>query len=156
MADKQNLKKSFEAILGQELPIDFAGEILLRERTGAYTLVPKGMITSREIGTTGKSTRRCYQWDIFDLSGASRTGNDGKIEFLLSDFFCEEIEFDHPVNFLVTVRSNSPVFLTSLRSLTDDRRDVKITVFSWNSSGESAANITFDWRCRVPYIPIID
>jgi hypothetical protein len=154
MRNKQNLKKHFEAILGREFSIDFPGDggVALREWVGTYTDL-EGTLTSRDIDTTGESTKACDKKQILDVSGSARTGSDGKIDFSLSDFFCGGFEFKHPVNFLATPRSTSPVFLTTLRTLTSDWKDVKITVNAWDSSGAPAVNISFDWRCRVPYVP---
>ena len=159
MGKNADLKKHFEGILGRDLEIDIDGEVVVRERVGTYTHHLEGRATSRDIGTTGASTKACGQTRILDVSGVARTGTDGKVEFLLSDFHCADVgrvSIEHPVNFLATPRSLSPVFLTAIRTVTGNGRDVKITVSSWDPTGTPAGNTPFDWRCRVPYLPVVD
>jgi len=151
-----DIKKYFEQILGRDIESGIDGEVVLRERVGTYTFDCEGWSTSREIGTTGASTKGCGQTPLLDVSGVARTGTNGKVEFLLSDFYCKVYGITHSVNFLATPRLLAPVFLTATRTITGDRRDVKITVTSWDPTGAPAGNIPFDWRCRVPYEEVID
>lgn len=159
MGKSAEFKKHFEEILGRDLEADIDGGVVLRERVGTYTYYTydEGRATSRDIGATGAETKGCGNTLILDVSGVSRTGTDGKVEFLLSDFHCiNDIRIKYPINFLATPRSLAPTFLTTARTLTQDWTDVKITVSSWDPTGTPAGNSPFDWRCRIPYAPIID
>lgn len=159
MTKQRNLKKHFEAILGRELEAPEPGDVVLRDRIASYTAA-EGSITSREIGTTGDSTKACSAANLLDVSGVARTGEDGTAEFMLSDFFCEFLgknrpSFQFPVNFVATPRSLTPVFVTGLARPTSGRKDVRIRVAAWAASGTPAPNTSLDWRCRVPYEEII-
>lgn len=155
MGKNAELKKHFEAILGRDLEADTGGRVVVRERVGTY-FDHEGRATSRDIGTTGASTKGCGNTRLLDVSGVGRTGTDGKVEFLLSDFHCiNDIRIKYPINFLATPRSHAPAFLTTARTLTQDWTDVKITVSSWDPTGKPAGNRSFDWRCRIPYEQII-
>jgi hypothetical protein len=155
---ERKLKKYFEAILGRNLGLEVSDEVALREHVGSYTK-EEGATTSRDIGTTGSARKGCAAADLLDVSGRARTGDDGSTEFMLSDFFCDfsgqnRLEFQYPVNFIATPLPQTPVFLTGVATLTSDRRDVKIRVTTWDPSGSPAPVISFDWRCRVPYVVI--
>jgi hypothetical protein len=151
-----DLKKHFEAILGAEIELDFPGEILLRESVATYTEVSDGRLTSREIGTTGNSTKACARARILDVSGRARTSDDGTAELMLSDFFCGSRDFTAPAVFVATPRAQSPVFVTAQASLTGDRKDVRIKIATWKVSGSPAPNLSFNWMCRVPTIIVVD
>lgn len=152
MAEKRDIKKHFEAILGRQLDIDLDGEVVIRSPVGVNTFEPDGSITSRDIGTTGASTKACGSARVLDVSGTARIGSDGTAKFVLSDFHCVEGSvYHHPVNFVATPQSHSPVYLTSVQTLTSNRRDVTITVHAWDMNGTPAPNASFDWRCCVPF-----
>ncbi len=153
MSQQEDLKKHFEAILGRELDeIGEPDDVALRERVASYTTdTDDSWTTSRDIGTTGNSTKACGRASLLDVSGIARTGSDGTTEFLLSEFFCRAPSFGYPINFVATPRSQTPVFLTAWRSLTGDRTDVRVRVATWDPSGSPAPNTSFDWRCRVPF-----
>lgn len=155
MPEASGVRKHFEAILGREVEAD--GEVTLRERVSVY-VEEKGRGASREIGTAGSSTKSCAARIALDVSGLARTGADGKAEFLLSDFHChtDRIVFEYPTNLVATPRSRTPVFLTSVCSLTSDRKDVKIVIMAWDQAGAPAPRTGFDWRCRVPYLHVVD
>jgi hypothetical protein len=154
MPHEHDLSEHFAAILGKDLIDPTGGVIVLRDTTGHYSFSPEGQITSREIGTTGNSTKACGAVGLLDVCGVAATGSDGTVEFLLSDFFCGEFGIFSRVNFLATPLSSAPVFVTVQRTVIV--RDVRIKVFSWNADGRPAPGIAFDWRCRVPTQPIID
>jgi len=154
LTEQRYFIEHFEAILGQELDLEGQGDVLLRQNVGAYTR-PSGFVTSRDIGTTGESTQTCAITDLTDVTGFGRTGADGSAEFLLNDFVCESFGrssrhvVEHPVNFVATPLSTSPVFLTCRRISVDDGTDVRITVMAWDPTGAPKPNTSFDWRCRV-------
>ena len=145
MDDQKEVKKHLEAILGKTLPIDFGGTISLREQVGVYS-VSNGSIVSRSIVFNGPPAKACGPTQLLDVSGSGFTGAQGKVEFRLSDFHCEPGAVLHPVNFLCTPLSASPVFLTASRSISEG--DLRITVHSWDPTGAPAPNTSFDWRCR--------
>jgi hypothetical protein len=153
MAKEADLRKHFEAILGQDTAADVLDEgVVVRTDVAAYSSIVDGSVTSREIGTTGDSTKTCRQAGLLDVSGLARTGADGTTKFVLSDFFCraEGVAISYPVNFVATPRSRTPVFLTARRSLTADL-DLEIEVLTWDVTGSPAPNISFDWRCRARF-----
>jgi len=159
MTQQSDLTKHFEKILGRALDLGGSGEVVLRERVASYTK-DDGSTTSRDIGTTGNSTKACGAANLLDVGGTARTGQDGTTEFMLSEFFCHfsgrnSLSFEFPANFVATPRSQSPVFLTALASPTSDRRDVGVRVATWAPNGSPAPNTSFDWRCRVPYETVI-
>lgn len=156
MATERDLTKHFEAILGRPLDIDLDGSITLRARVGISTRELEGSIASREIGTTGASTKGCTSSWVLDVSGFARTSADGTVEFLLSDFHCRELGFAYPVNLVATPRARSPVYLTYVGAVTSGWKDVKITVYAWDATGTPAPHTPFDWRCRVPVLPIVE
>lgn len=152
MAKNPELKTHFDVILGRDAAADFPdAEVLLREIVGAYSF-SDGNVTAREIGTTGNSTKRCGRAGLLDVSGVARTGADGTSKFVLEDFFCrsEGTTIFHPVNFVATPLSRRPIFLTATRSLAGPLV-VEIEVRTWDAAGSPAANISFDWRCRIRY-----
>jgi hypothetical protein len=153
MGHQGELVKHFEAIVGRELIDLDEGVVILRDYTAHYDL-SDGFRTSRQIGTTGNSSKACSNIRLLDVGGIARTRADGKLEFLLSDFFCRDFGTTVIVNFLATPLSEEPVFVTAKRQVTSN--DVKITVHSWDVNGRPAPNIVFDWRCRVPYLASVD
>ena len=112
----QGLKQHFESILGRTLDPDNLGGVVLRENVGIQTYENSGAVTSREIGTTGESTKRCRSWKILDVGGSSITSDNGIAEFLLSDFYCivGQKLFKYPINLVATPNSRRAVYLTSV------------------------------------------
>lgn len=149
-----DVKKALKAVLGPDLELDPDLEVAVSARVGTYT-TPQGKTSSRHYYLRSRPV--CHDTNLLDVSGVSRTGADGKAEFLLSEFHCLRTTpaFEGPVNFLATPRSRSPVFLTVMRAFTADRRDVKLTVRSWGPTGSPAPEICFDWRCRAPYAAVV-
>jgi len=86
---------------------------------------------------------------LLDVSARSYTGSDGKTVFRLREFVnFTEIFATEPVHVVATPLGNVPSFLTVDHRIQSG--DVEITVFSWDSSGNAAPNVAFNWRCRVP------
>ena len=161
MAKEADLKKKVEGVFGKEL----APEVLERIRwsypvaTYDFTPADNAYVTTVNVILPGKS---CNKRALFDISGVAATGSDGKRVFRLSEFACfphwqgqQAITFDHPVNVVATPVSSEPYFVTLKHVLLPDSRDVEITVFAWDSNGDAAPNIAFNWRCRVPYWELI-
>ncbi len=154
MSTQQSVAKYFEAILGRDVSEQDDGVVLLRDTVAAYSPVQNGSVTSREIGTTGDSTKACGDMRLLDVSGIARTDADGSIEFLLSDYLCGDWDFRAPVNVVATPLSSSPVYVTINRRIIS--RDIRIAVRSWDANGRPVPLVSFDWRCRAAWMPIIE
>ncbi|MGQ3684250.1 MAG: hypothetical protein ACUBOA_04440 [Candidatus Loosdrechtia sp.] len=152
--DQHDLKEHFEAILGRELVGGFGDEVALRETVGLYS-IEQGNATSREIGVTGSSTKRCGQSSLLTVGGLSFVGVQGKAESRLSDFHCERLRFLHPVIVAATPRTPSPVFVTAVPTIIDNGGDVQIVLHTWAPDGSPAPNVLVTWLCRVQSLPVI-
>jgi hypothetical protein len=163
---ERDLRRHFEAILGHELEDIFEGEIALRERIAVWSeKYDNGHITSREIGTTGQSTKACGNAGVFFIGGQTVTGSDGKVEFLLSDyhcFFARETGSSNiatfPIIFVATPQSREPVFVTTRTTAVfkgGSFTDVKIEIYTWDHSGAPAKTKSVDWFCQLPFLSII-
>jgi hypothetical protein len=147
MANKRNLKEHFEAIRGQEIDVE-TEDVALREYISLYSRAD-GWRTSREIGTTGESTKACGETVLFTVGGLTRTKANGKVEFLLSDFHCGTIRAGHPIIFVASARQRSPAFVTTFAQLAAGG-DVKLEILAWDANGAPAANVGVSWFCQVP------
>jgi hypothetical protein len=157
MPENPELRKHFEEILGRPVDLDLDGVIVVRERVGIYALNQEGHVTSRDIGTTGDSSKACTPRWLLDVGGVARTGADGTARMLLSDFHCEKFGFEHPIIFVATPQARKPVYVTSIQTLAPPaQRDVRIVVFTWDPAGNPAPHVSFDWRCWVPCLPIVE
>ncbi len=152
-----DLRKHFEAIIGREFVDLSDGEILLRDSTGLWS-VEQGHETSREIGTTGSSTKACGSRGLFSVGGLTATGPDGKAEFFLSEHHCADIVPKHPLILVATAQSQDPVFVTTRAfEATNDNgfKDVRIEIYTWGPGGDPAGSRLIKWFCRFPFDPII-
>ena len=61
-----------------------------------------------------------------------------------------QVDPAQPINVVATARGGVPASLTV--DYTPAAGDFEITVFAWDSQGNPAPNVTFDWRCRVSFI----
>jgi hypothetical protein len=155
-----DLKKHFEAILGREIVDLSEGEIIvLRELVGLYS-TDQGEFSSREIGTTGFSTKACGQAGLFSIGGITITGVDGKAEFLLSDYHChhnpgasEAIPPAPPVIFVATAQSDKPVFVTTRTFIAN--LDLRVEIYTWEPGGAPAGGQVVKWFCRFPIGSVI-
>lgn len=146
MNTKSDSKKTFEAILDGKLG-DNALQIMQ---------LPVALSTKTESVTTykhpfvGVTPNVCSQNNSLDVSGFAITGSNGQSEFRLSNFICPLGEvYEFPINVIATPLSSKPSFLTVTHTLVNNKADVRITVFAWDASGAAAANVHFNWRCRV-------
>jgi hypothetical protein len=153
-AGERDLTKHFEAILGREIDVEDAAIVLLREYLGSYW-TERGSRTSREVGTTGSSSKRCSTVDLLTVDGLAATRADGTREFLVSDFHCLDVSVRQPIIALATVQRRSPVFVTIRATATPDARDVRIEIFTWNPDGSPAGNVLVHWLCRFPSSPFV-
>jgi hypothetical protein len=153
MNTKTDMKKHFEAIVGEELSEEALQLVQVRLRV-ASTTDAAGMSAMRHPFVEKKSCRSCR---LLDVSGFAQTLDNGNNVLHLTRFIClparETLTFVHPITVLATPLSSKPCFLTVKRTLVNDGADVEISVFSWNTDGTAAPNISFDWRCRVELLP---
>ncbi len=115
-------------------------------------------VFSPEFSTGGAGRgRECSEFDAIDIAGPSRTGDDGKMIWRLTDFICPGGQpiVEPPASFVATPISRSPVFLTTTIEFPEPPRDLVVEVFTWGPGGSSAPRIPFSWRCRVRYDEII-
>lgn len=155
---QRDLKRHFEAILGRDLVDLSDGEIMLRESTGLSSFV-QGQDTSREIGTTGVSSKACRERGLFSIGGLTVTGSDGKAEFLISEHHCHRavpgdlVVPEHPVIFVATAQSAEPVFVTSRTFLAKDADglpDLRVEIYTWEPGGAPAGTRLVKWFCQFP------
>jgi len=95
----------------------------------------------------------CNESALLDVGGHSSTGADGTATVLVSNFVCNFTTYNYsePINVVATPRTASPVFLTLTHTLvtqTGQFNDIQINVFTWDTNGNPAPNVSFDWRCR--------
>jgi hypothetical protein len=93
-----------------------------------------------------------------EVSGLARTDSGGKIEFLLSEYFClKSVQFQYPLNMVATARSAKPITASVEIALTSDWRDAEVSIASWNLvDGSPAPDTSVFWNCRIPYPVTID
>ena len=90
---------------------------------------------------------------LLDVSGVCSTDSNGKSVFRLTTFVGVEIDPAEPINIVATPRGSAPVFLTAEHAIVTVTvggisKDIEITVYAWDSNGNPAPNVGFDWRCR--------
>ena len=101
--------------------------------------------------------KRCASRNVIDVSGRDRTGASARKTWRLREFIspCDSAfhSFDRPLSFVASPHSGSPVILTVVpkEGILAPPDDVVIEVFTWNTDGGKAPNISFSWRCRVPF-----
>lgn len=102
-----------------------------------------------DLGGGGEGPVRCFDNESLDLGGHAVTDSAGRLTWKLSNFVCqaEDISYSAPASFVTTAMSSSPIFLTT-RTLSIGS-DVVIDVFSWDTNGVPAPNVSFAWRCWV-------
>ena len=150
--DPEDVKKKLEEIAGRELVVAPEHLIRLRFPVSAYDRA-YGRVAWQHIFLPGMS---CEEAALFDVSGASYSGADGKRVVRLSDVVCLPGEgLSEPVNVLATARSARPFFITNTHSLLSPSNptDLEITFFVWDDKGHAAPNVSFDWRCRANVSP---
>jgi hypothetical protein len=156
MAQKPDLKKQLEKLLGHELDADAVQRLNFWSPVALYSFVDEGHTTWSNI--IGLLPKHCDPSPFLDASGVAATGNDGKAVFKLSDFVClaaGQYTFAAPVNVVATPQSVDPVFLTVQHTLINAATDVEIRAATWDTAGGAAPNVVFDWRCRVVYWTIL-
>lgn len=153
MANKRDLTKHFEAIVGREVIGAFADELALTFPVGLYSR-EEGTVTFSEFGVTGSTLKSCRESSLFTVSGHSVVRTEGKEELRLSDFHCERlVGFLSPVIVVATPREDRPVFVTAVPTIIDKGTDVRIVLHTWAADGSPATNVSVAWLCRVRINP---
>ena len=158
MPTEDEVRKALGVVLGRDLPAGIGDEVQAREHLAVWVRENQAVVTSRDVGMTGGSSKTCGGDFALDVGGTSRTETDGKVKLNLSDFVCQPghfqiFQFGHPINLVATPQSDAPIFLTSRQTLivrNGAYTDVAITVFSWDANGSPVKDVSFDWRCFVP------
>src|SRR5688500_17359760 len=89
----RDLRRHFEAILGYEIEGLEVSVNALGDKIAVWSEESgQTHVTSREIGTTGDSTKACGDFRVLFVGGQTVTGGDGKAQFVLSDYHCLPIE----------------------------------------------------------------
>ena len=154
-AREQEIKAALEVIAGQKispevpLPLETFPPFLWRVGTTVRTLQDESSTIWKNLrGQTGSNTA---DPGLVDLTGFSNTGSDGKIVFRLMSFQNGfQVDTTQPFNVIATARGGVPVSLT-VDYTPVESGDFEITVFAWDTQGNPAPNVTFDWRCRFSF-----
>jgi len=165
MTKKDLSKEISEAIVKQIESLDFpipSGEItfpeeILIEWPLALSTKHKGKLTKLNL-LFGK---RCTSTEVLDVCGSTSTGRDGTVEFKLSDNICiprpqAGQNFDRiisPGYFVATAHSTSPVHATF--QIRVQNGDALIKLFTWDPTGNPAANVKVHWKCCVQIIEVV-
>jgi hypothetical protein len=158
MSEQNDLSRHFAAIVGRDLIGDVGNDIVVRDVVGVDHRSPDGSSTSRDIGTTGNSTKSCRSTGVLTIGGSLVTGEDGTTERLLSEFHCGNeaehgISIVYPIVLVATPRSRVPVFVTTTSSLTTTARrgDVRMRFATWGPDGRPAPRVSVAWHCLTAY-----
>jgi hypothetical protein len=149
---KKDLRSHFEAILGHEIR-DFEGATT-RYRKGVWHGVD-GQVTSQTLDMQGDSRIVCGEAFLIAVGGQATTRDDGKVDFLLSEFYCASVtaRSQLPIILVATAVSEQPVFVTTYNRLIerDDRiMDFRIQIYAWEPGGAPAKGIFVNWLCQFP------
>lgn len=164
MAEDTGRKKLFEDLLGHDLEEgDLPTEVIVRETHGLNTEDYQAEVVSRDIGTTGESTKSCSTTNVMDVSGIFRVGQSGVAKFRLSDYFCRPLsltegrDFHRPIVFVATPYASRPTFVTAVPTIVADGgvdqygNDVEIEVFTWDAAGNATGPVVLQFRCSVGF-----
>jgi len=158
MPTEDEVRKALGVVLGRDPPAGIGDEVQAREHLAVWVRKHQAVVTSRDVGMTGGSSKTCGGDFALDVGGTSRTETDGKVQ-LNSQRLCLPARAlsDFPVWPPHQPRrypqSDAPIFLTSRQTLivrNGAYTDIAITVFSWGANGNPAKDVSFDWRCFVP------
>ena len=128
--------------------------------TKSIYVLEKGHLT--KVRAYGGKT--CTETSVVDICGSASTDKSGKRVLKLEDFVCIEYkspgggdEYEYlapPVYFVSTPYSKSPSFLTFTIDIENQEPEanIRITVFSWDSSGQPLANVKFNWHCCIQHV----
>lgn len=159
---KAKNKKLFEDLLGHDLEEgDLPTEVVVRETIG-LNAEHEAEVVSREIGTTGASTKTFSTTSAMDVAGIFRVGQSGVAKFRLSDFYGRPLrnigrEFHRPIIFTATPFAEGSVHVTAVPTLVDDngvpdyQNDVEVEVFAWDAAGNASGPVVIQFRCLVGF-----
>jgi hypothetical protein len=148
MAGPDIQKKDLEKVLGDEFSAEAIERIRFIQAVATWDVTDRGSTTYRDLIVVRPN--RCDPTSLVDVSGVASTGSDATRQLRLSDFTClTDLHFQHPINVVATPLSSTPCFVTLSHTLVNDGEDVEIQVWSWDSGGDPAPAVSFDWRCRV-------
>jgi len=158
---KKESSEQLEQILGPifyPISLSFRPNVLTQD---------EGMVEVVELVINGNNTR-CEKQRIVDVSGSSRTDNNGVMTWDLGEVITpcrldnsgDREKFCDPFSFVATPISDKPVHVTVTRlglpafgaSCYDN---ISLKIFTWDANGQPAPNVAFYWRCRVVYMGII-
>jgi len=106
------------------------------------------------VGNARKKTtgRVCPTSPLAELSGQAKTDSSGKVTLTFSQLICGNISSFGPVgldSFVATPISEKPCYLTTnINYVPGPPKDMKVIIYSWDSSGVLAPNIKFSWHWR--------
>ena len=154
MAEKKDIKKALDALLGDEFTAEELQAIQLFLKVASWNRIEEGFVTKTSPLIPGKF---CETQKLLDVSGVAATGTNGTVRFRLTQFICfDKASFEAPINMVATPLASKPVFLTLKHTLVMDPTntfgiDVEFEVFTWDANGAAAPQIPFNWRCRVAF-----
>jgi hypothetical protein len=155
LADAEKVKEQLEKLSGQDLQIPADAIIRLSVPVSTFNITD-GNVCSRRLFLPFPGGKFCNPASLLDVAGAGTTASDAKLIFQITDFAClGPSTFAEPVVIVVTPRADGAFFATQTHLLVNNNNDVQISVFTWNSAGKPAPNISFDWRFRAVFSPII-
>ena len=162
-SDERDLRSQFAEILGQEIRDIEEGVVALRERKSVWLeQYDNSYLMSREIGTTGTSTKACSDFPVICIGGLTAIGLHGKVEFLLSQYYCNpasaggDISYfpTSPIIFVATAQSKDPVIVTT--RVYQVPNDVRIEIYTWDPGGAPATDKLVKWICQFPMLRVIN
>ncbi len=151
VAESPDVKADLEAIRGiVKPPLFYLLGATVQTIGGAD--YPTGIVTYKNLLFEARYENLASSLDV---SGVSSAGSDGKSVFRLTGFL-PSYKIRHlaePVNVIATPRGSIPLLLTAEYTFmtdpgTSQASDIEITVYAWDSNGNPAPDIAFDWRCR--------
>jgi hypothetical protein len=154
MAEKKDIKKALDTLLGDEFTAEELQAIQLFLKVASWNRIEEGFVTKTSPLIPGKF---CESQKLLDVSGVAATGTNGTVRFRLTQFICfDKASFEAPINMVATPLASKPVFLTLKHTLVMDPTntfgiDVEFEVFTWDANGAAAPKIPFNWRCRVAF-----
>jgi hypothetical protein len=158
MPENKDIRSALDELLGEELTADQLQNIQLFLKVATWNRIEEGRVTKTSPLIAGKF---CESQKLLEVSGVAATRANGKVRFRLKEFICLDLlTFDYPINVVATPLASRPVFLTVKHSLVMNPantlgEDVAIEVFTWDANGAPAPQISFNWRCRVPFLETI-
>jgi hypothetical protein len=153
--EPQIQEKDLEKILGDDFPEEARARIRFIQAVASSNVTDPGSITYRDLIALRPNS--CQGSSLLDVSGFAMTGSDGTNQLRLTDFIClTGMTFMHPINVVATPLSSKPCFMTLHHTPVNNGTDVEIQVWSWDSGGNPAPAVAFDWRCRAAiFFPIL-